>query len=145
MARRWHAVVPNAYLAWMAMSLKCMSAAGMTDAIKVTSGAWINLTYALVFVSMLLLAAQARQRTLPSFRWPFPPPPHRLRSHRTCNERLRLVRWQWPVTPAGKAQLWSQKFDGDALTSGGQIDIGDDALGMAIQVPRPPVRLDDTQ
>ena len=89
--------------------------------------------------------AQARQRTLPSFRWPFPPPPHRLRSHRTCNEQLRLVRWQWPVTPAGKAQLWSQKFDGDALTSGGQIDIGDDALGMAIQVPRPPVRLDDTQ
>ena len=34
--------------------------------------------------------AQARQRTLPSFRWPFPPPPHRLRSHRTCNERLRF-------------------------------------------------------
>ena len=64
MARRWHAVVPNAYLAWIAISTKCMSAAGMTDAIKVTSGAWINLTYALVFVSMLLLAAQARQRTL---------------------------------------------------------------------------------
>ena len=27
-----------------------------------------------------------------------------------------MARWQWPVTPAGKAQLWSQKFDGDALT-----------------------------
>ena len=59
MARRWHAVVPNAYLAWIAISTKCMSAAGMTDAIKVTSGAWINLTYPLVFVSVLLLAAQA--------------------------------------------------------------------------------------
>ncbi len=59
MARRWHAVVPNAYLAWIAISTKCMSAAGMTDAIKVTSGAWMNLTYTLVFVSMLLLAAQA--------------------------------------------------------------------------------------
>jgi hypothetical protein len=56
--RRWHALVPNVYLAWVAMSLKCMSAAGMTSAIKVTSGAWINLIYALVFTSMLLLAAQ---------------------------------------------------------------------------------------
>ena len=56
--------MPNAYLAWVAMSLKVMSAAGMTNAIKVTSGAWINLIYALVFFSMLLLAAQVPSYSL---------------------------------------------------------------------------------
>jgi len=58
MCRRWHAFVPNIYLAWVVMTLKVMGATGITDAIKITSGSGINVIYALVFSSMLLLAAQ---------------------------------------------------------------------------------------
>lgn len=58
MCRRWHAFVPNIYLAWVMMTLKVMGATGITDAIKITSGSGINVIYALVFSSMLLLAAQ---------------------------------------------------------------------------------------